>query len=139
MLSSIPTFFFHLLFDCHRQYLNATHQSKIVFYAFTVATVLHSFWCYLFIIWLDLDIMGAAFANLIHAFSCFIVTAVYLTTKATQKVPFLSVTPGTFNRDYVKSYLVIGTPSILLICLEWWGSEIMVLMAGLFSSTAVAA
>lgn len=137
--TSIPTIFFHLLFDCNRQYLNATHQSTIVFYAFTVATLLHSFWCYLFILHLDLGIMGAAFANLIHAFSCFIITAVYLSFKAIHTIPFFSIVPGTFDLDYVRSYIAIGMPSIALICLEWWGFEVMVLMSGVFSSTAVAA
>jgi MATE family multidrug resistance protein len=139
VVTSIPTFLCHLLFDCNRQYLNATHQSKIVFYAFSSATVLHSIWCYIFIIEMDLGITGAAFANLIHAFCCFIITAIYLTWFAAEPIPFFSCLPGTFAWSHVKPYLAIGTPSILLICLEWWGFEVLVLMSGVFSNTAVAA
>jgi len=139
VVTSIPTFLFHLLFDCNRQYMNSTHQSKIVFYAFLSATIAHSIWCFIFIIYLDLGIVGAAFANLIHAFTCFIVTQLYLSFYSASPISFLNFLPDTFSRDKVTSYLAIGLPSILLICLEWWGIEILVLMSGVFSSTAVAA
>jgi MATE family multidrug resistance protein len=100
---------------------------------------MHSVWCYVFIIRLELDIAGAALANLMHAFCCFIITAIYLSWYAKQPIPFFSCLPGTFKLQHIKTYLAIGTPSILLICLEWWGFEVLVLMSGIFSSTAVAA
>ena len=86
-----------------------------------------------------MGIMGAAFANLIHAFSCFIITALYLCKHAPFKIPSFKFLPGTLEKSHIQSYLSIGVPSILLICLEWWGIEILVLMSGVFSSTAVAA
>ena len=88
---------------------------------------------------MNLAIVGAALANLIHAFSCFIITALYLSNFATNKIALFSFLPETFALKHVKSYLRIGLPSIVLICLEWWGFEVLVLMSGVLSSTAVAA
>ena len=138
-MMSIPTFLFHTQFDCNRQYLNSIRESKIVFYAFSSATLFHSGWCYLFIIYMDLGLAGAAFANCVHAFICFIVTTIYTSFYADQKVPILSLMPGVLDKSHVNNYLEIGVPSIGMICLEWWGFEVIVLMSGVFSDTGVAA
>jgi MATE family multidrug resistance protein len=111
----------------------------VVLVAFSSATLLHSIWCYYFIIYLDLGISGAAFANLLHAFMCFIITSIFLSYFAESKVPLLSLKLGIFDKAHVINYLEIGLPSIFMVCLEWWGFEIIVLMSGMFSETGVAA
>jgi Na+-driven multidrug efflux pump len=51
----------------------------------------------------------------------------------------MSLKLGIFDKAHVRNYLEIGLPSIFMVCLEWWGFEIIVLMSGMFSETGVAA
>jgi multidrug resistance protein, MATE family len=137
---STPAFFFHLQFDCNRQFLNSTLNSSVVMNAVSFSTLLHIFWCWLFIIKLDLGITGAAMANGVHTFTCLAISQFGMRFQIEPRVPIISVpTLEMFQSKRTSQYLKLGLPSIGTICLEWWGIEILVMMSGVFSTTAVAA
>jgi MATE family multidrug resistance protein len=39
----------------------------------------------------------------------------------------------------IKSYLAISVPSVIMLCLDWWAFEVMILISGLFGVTQQAA
>lgn len=56
--------FSHSQFDVTRQYLNAMHLSAIVTCVMTSNSLLHIFWCWLFVDYLDLEVTGVGIATM---------------------------------------------------------------------------
>ena len=56
---------FHMQFDCYRQYLNATNQSKVIQYAVSCALFFHIGICYLFTVSFEFGVAGVAIATII--------------------------------------------------------------------------
>ena len=56
---------FHMQFDCYRQYLNATNQSKVIQYAVTSALFFHIFICYVLTVQLECGVIGVSVATIV--------------------------------------------------------------------------
>lgn len=63
VLTNLPGVYLIGLSDCQRRLLNNFGKNNISFYAGFFAMVLHSFWSYVFVIKLDLEIVGTGLAN----------------------------------------------------------------------------
>ncbi len=60
----IPSMIFHSQFDATRQFLNSIHKSAVVTITMVTTSMLHVFWCYVFVVVSKLDIIGIGIATL---------------------------------------------------------------------------
>ena len=135
----IPAMFFHMQFDCYRQYLNATQQSKVVLFAFLTTILLHFYWCHMLINEWGWDFQGAAVAQMITS-ALNLLFVMFATTCCTR----ITIKPFVFSKrllswSSLKEYLSISLPSMTMLCSEWWAYEILTIMASMISVPALGA
>jgi len=125
------------MFDANRQYLNAMNRASVVMYTMIITSIMHLVWCYLFVFYIDLDVVGVAVATLITLVLNFMITSVYA-----RRDKFLKKSFFWFSKDSFKDlneYLNVALPSCLMLCLEWWSFEVLAFMAGYISVEATGA
>ena len=123
-------------FDCYRQYLNSTNQSRVVKFTNLVTLVFHLGWLQLLTKFWKFGYIGVALAMLLTTMSNFTIVAGY-TWKVEGLNPFTFSWKRVMKAKYVKVYLVLAAPSIALVCGQWWAVEILQLMATRLSLVAV--
>ena len=125
-------------FDCYRQYLNATNQSKVIQYAVTSALFFHIGICYVFTVMLEYGVVGVSVATIITqaVYTTFVMIWTWKMT-AHPISPIPSDVTSLLNKDDLKVYLGISGPSIVMLCAEWWSYAILTLMATFISVGAV--
>jgi MATE family multidrug resistance protein len=107
-----------------------------------VTTVLHMGWGYLFIIYLDMGVLGAAIALNITFCLNFAVQEFY--------IRFIDwsffreyVTPlfqrSTLNWIGTKEFLKLAVPGTMMQCAEWWAFEVLAIFAGMLGKHQLAA
>lgn len=94
-------------------------------------TFLHLGWCYLFVAYLKMDIVGASIATSITYFLQFVMITVYCSKVKELKKSFFLPTKETF-RD-LGEYLNLAIPSTLMLVFDWWSFEILAILAGYIS------
>ena len=68
---------FHMQFDCYRQYLNATNNSRVVQYAVSSTLLFHVLLCYLLTEKLDLGVEGVGIATIVTCAGNFLFLVFY--------------------------------------------------------------
>lgn len=125
---------FHMQFDCYRQYLNATNQSKVVQYAVSSTLFTHFVVCYALVVELDQGVTGVAAATMVTCALNMLFVMLYSAFVSEQPVRLLPSQPSELLRvNDLKVYLSISGPSIVMLCAEWWAYEALTLMATLIS------
>ncbi|XP_039122930.1 protein DETOXIFICATION 16-like [Dioscorea cayenensis subsp. rotundata] len=125
----IPVIFAYALLQCHQKFLQA---QNIVFpmmlcSAFTV--IFHIFLCWVLVFKLRIGLKGAAIANSVSY--CISVTIIIIYVRLS---PSCKETWTGFSKDAlhdISSFVKLAIPSALMICLEFWTFEALVLMSGL--------
>ena len=64
IMTFLPGLYLSGLNDCQRKLLNNFGKNRIVFYSSFISCALHGFWCYIYIVLLDLEIVGTGLAQL---------------------------------------------------------------------------
>ena len=129
---------FHSQFDCYRQYLNSTNQSRVVKYTVLVTLIFHLCALYLVTRVFQLGIKGVAIAYLMTCILNFLIVMVYVWKYAEYRVhPFRFKFKKLLKIEYVKVYMKLAAPSIALVCAQWWAIEILQLLATRLSVVAV--
>ena len=59
---TLPAVYFYSMFDLTKRFLNCMNVTWVPMTATVFATILHPFWCYLFVNILGMDITGIAIA-----------------------------------------------------------------------------
>mmetsp|Transcript_42311 Transcript_42311/g.64895 ORF Transcript_42311/g.64895 Transcript_42311/m.64895 type:complete len:131 (-) Transcript_42311:766-1158(-) len=77
ILAYLPGLIIGYLSDCQRRFLNNFGKNRISFISGTIAMVFHGFWCYIFIIKMDLGIIGTGYANAVTSILTFVILFVY--------------------------------------------------------------
>jgi len=96
-----------------------------------VTTVLHFYWCHLFIVEYDMREKGAAAATNITYILNMIIADVWIRLKS--KTDFKDMVfwyDSTVLHDLCE-YLKIGVPGMLMLCFEWWAFELLAIFTGL--------
>lgn len=91
-----------------------------------MAHILH---CYLFVVVLDLEMLGLGYA-MVATFTVMFVSSWCFTRLQADLQGALVTFDGRAFRD-LSSYLKIAFPSYLMLALTWWTWELMVLISGL--------
>jgi MATE family multidrug resistance protein len=94
----------------------------------TFTSILHFYWCHLLVNIYDLDVIGVSIATCITYTSNLIVITIYCSLKKDLKTSFFFPTKESFTK--IAEYLKIGIPSALMLCLEWSGYEILLILSG---------
>jgi len=84
-----------------------------------------------------MGIQGIGIATSITYFSDFILITIYVGKLENLKESWFLPTRDCFVGLF--EFLKIGIPSAAMLCLEWWSYEIMTLLAGYISVSAMAA
>ena len=87
--------------------------------------------------YLEMDIIGLAIAADIKDALLLIAVTIYSCCSETIQKSMVPVDREAF-RGW-KEYLSISAPTTLMMCAEWWAFELVVLLAGIISVTALAA
>lgn len=88
-----------------------------------VTTSLHVLWNYIFVVMMDLELVGTAIANIITAVLNLVAIVIFITyfMPEFREAWFL---PTKDSLRQLGEYLNVAIPAMLLICLEWWVFEI---------------
>ena len=133
----IPAMFFHSQFDATRQYLNSINKATMVMYTMIVTSSLHFVWGYMFVFYLEWEVLGVSLATILSYFLNFAFITLYCMKDQEVRKTFFF-----FQRDSFKDlkvYLKTALPSLTMLCLEWWSFELLAFMAGYISVDATAA
>ena len=100
---------------------------------------LHLLWSYIFVIYLDLEIVGTAIAMIITNGSIFL-GSLYITARQDDLIEAVNIKishPLVFVE--ICDYLKIAFPSMTVIFIDWSVGQILVLWSGFFGVTSQAA
>ena len=128
----LPGVFAISQFDCIKRYLQSMLMSEISTYCQVSTTIVHFFWCWLFVTKLKFSVLGVALALDITYISCYFLQELYYRVyKAKFFEPLLA---PFFTKETTSGwceYLKLGVPSTLMQCFEWWAFELIAIFAGL--------
>ena len=119
-------------FDCYRQYLNSTNQSHVVKYTSFISLVFHVLWLYLLCKSYEMGLVGVAIATLLTSLVNFLIVMIYCWKFSPSNLivrPFYFKIKLLLKKEYVKTYLALAFPSILMVCVQMYAYEILLLMA----------
>jgi len=126
-------------FDATKRFLSAQYSTQIPVWVQLFTTILHFFWCWLFIWNWDMKEKGAAFATNITWILNMLLTDIIVRYKMDSDfknmIKFYEM--SVFRET--KVYLKIGIPNMLMLCCEWWIFEILTIFSGLLGVTQLAA
>ncbi|PNT60859.1 hypothetical protein BRADI_5g07146v3 [Brachypodium distachyon] len=111
----IPALFVYGPLQCHVRFLQTQNIVLPVMLSAGVMALSHVLVCWLLVYKLGLGNSGAALANTISYLANFLNTWTGLSTEAFHDI---------------LSFLRLAVPSALMVCLEWWSFELMVLLSG---------
>ena len=94
----------------------------------STATVIHIFWCYLFVVVLEMDIIGIAIATNITTFTMLFGITVYAQCIGSIKEALFFPTADSFKNW--GEYLSLSIPATVMLCAEWWAFEVLTILAG---------
>lgn len=131
---TIPGWFCLVQFDSTKRFLQTIHWSVISTTAQCITTVMHLGVGYLFIVHLDMGVLGAAIA--LNITYCTNFLAQELAINCFMKATFEEYLQPVFSRKSfswtgAKQFLKLGVPSTLMQCAEWWAFELLAIFAGM--------
>ena len=128
---TLPAIYFYCMFDLTKRFLNCMTISWVPMTAQIVATVLHPFWCYHFVVVRDLDLYGIAIAYTITQLTLVVFATVYSTM--VDRIKEAIILPDKDSLKYWWGYVKLGLPVTLMIWSARFALNIMTLFSGLIS------
>lgn len=128
----LPGVFGIVQFDSVKRYLQSMLESQISTYCQVSTTLLHFFWCWLYISHWQLEVLGAAMALNTTYILCFLMQELWIRVIKREKFEHVSAplfAPETFQEWW--QFLKLGVPSTLMQCFEWWAFELIAIFAGI--------
>lgn len=113
------------------------HRSVLVSITMTTTSLLHIFWCYILVYLMKMDVLGASLATLISHTLNFVMITLFCLVSSSIRQSFFFFTRETWE-DFAE-YLSISIPSAVMLCLEWGGFEVLIIIAGFISVEASSA
>ncbi|KAJ4907111.1 MATE efflux family protein [Raphanus sativus] len=125
----IPSIFAYGLLQCINRFLQAQNNVFPVVLCSGVTTCLHVILCWFLVLKSGLGFRGAAVANSISYWLNVILLACYVKFS-----PSCSLTWTGFSKEALRDiipFMKLAIPSALMVCLEMWSFELLVLSSGL--------
>jgi MATE family multidrug resistance protein len=119
--------FFDVQTACNFRLLNVIRKSHVNFFVLVIGGLLHPLWNYIFIIVLDLDVVGAGISFTLSRFVIFLCSTLYI-----QIWNPLPESNFWINRSCFKGlyhYFKFSIGAAFLVCAEWWAFEVQAIIA----------
>ncbi|CAA2998313.1 DETOXIFICATION 16-like [Olea europaea subsp. europaea] len=125
----IPGLFPYGILQCLNRFLQTQNIVIPMVISSGIAALLHIFMCWLFVFKIELGIKGAALANAISYWINVLLLALYIKFSSACSETFIGFSREAF--DNLLGFLKLAIPSAIMICLEYWSFEMVVLLSGL--------
>ncbi|KAJ4770333.1 Protein DETOXIFICATION [Rhynchospora pubera] len=125
----IPSLFAYGLLQCHVRFLQAQNIVSPVMLSSGLTALLHLLVCWLLVYKLGMGAKGAALGAGISNWINVVILAVYVRLSPNCKKTWVGFSKEAFY-DLVE-FIKLAVPSALMVCLEWWSFEFLVLLSGL--------
>uniref|UniRef100_A0A0D9W3Z8 Protein DETOXIFICATION n=1 Tax=Leersia perrieri TaxID=77586 RepID=A0A0D9W3Z8_9ORYZ len=125
----IPALFVYGPLQCHVRFLQTQNVVLPVMLSSGATAACHLPVCWLLVYGVGLGAKGAALANGVAYLANVAVLAVYVRVSPACRSTWTGFSSEAF-RDVV-GFLRLAVPSALMVCLEWWSFELLVLLSGL--------
>ncbi|GFZ11977.1 MATE efflux family protein [Actinidia rufa] len=125
----IPSVFPYGLLQCQLRFLQTQNHVKPLLASTSIASFVHALVCWVLVFRLGMGSRGAALSIAISYWLNVVVLAIYIKFS-----PLCQKTWTGFSKEGMKDlvgFLSLGVPSALMVCLEHWSYEALVLMSGL--------
>lgn len=125
----IPVIFAYGLLQCHVRFLQTQNIVLPVMAGAGAAAAFHLLVCWLLVYVAGMGSKGAALSNAVSYWIYVIILAVYVRVSSSCKKTWTGFSTEAF-RDML-SFFTLAVPSALMVCLEMWSFELIVLLSGL--------
>ncbi|KAL5544910.1 hypothetical protein UlMin_008694 [Ulmus minor] len=124
----IPTIFAYAIFPCLNRFLQTQRLVFPMLVSCGFTTLIHIFICWVLVFKSSLGFRGAALANSISFWIYALLLAFYVKFSSS-----CEKTWSGFSREALCNFMTffkLGVPSALMVCLEFWSFEAIVLLSG---------
>ncbi|XP_071725355.1 protein DETOXIFICATION 16-like [Rutidosis leptorrhynchoides] len=125
----IPSLFANALLQCHVRFLQSQNNVVPMMISTGVTTLLHILVCWIMVFKSGLGSRGAALANAVSLWINVLLLAVYVRVAPSCKKTWTGFSKEAFHN--IPTFLKLAIPSAVMVCLEIWSFEMMVLLSGL--------
>ncbi|KAJ0746353.1 putative multi antimicrobial extrusion protein [Helianthus annuus] len=125
----IPTLFAIALLQCHIRFLQSQNNVFPMMLSSGITTLLHILICWIMVFKSGLGSRGAALANAISLWINVLLLVIYVRVSPTCKKTWTGLSKEAFYN--IPTFLKLAVPSAVMICLDIWSFEMMVLLSGL--------
>ncbi|KAH0759753.1 hypothetical protein KY290_023246 [Solanum tuberosum] len=125
----IPSIFAYSLLQCQMRFLQAQNDVLPMMLTAGATTLLHLFTCWFLVLKTGLGNKGAALANAASYWINVFLLAAYIGISPSCKSTWTGFSIVAFSD--IPRYLRLAIPSAVMVCLESWSFEMMVLLSGL--------
>ncbi|CAD6261205.1 unnamed protein product [Miscanthus lutarioriparius] len=114
---------------CHVRFLQTQNIVLPVMLSSGATALNHLLVCWLLVYKIGMGNKGAALANAISYLTNVSILAIYVRLAPACRNTWRGFSKEAFHD--IPSFLRLGVPSALMVCLEWWSFELLVLLSGL--------
>jgi len=125
----IPALFVYGPLQCHVRFLQTQNIVLPVMLSSGATALNHLLVCWLLVYKIGMGNKGAALANAISYLTNVSILAIYVRLAPACRNTWRGFSKEAFHD--IPSFLRLGVPSALMVCLEWWSFELLVLLSGL--------
>ncbi|KAF8022560.1 hypothetical protein BT93_F0159 [Corymbia citriodora subsp. variegata] len=125
----IPSLFAYGLLQCLVKFLQTQNIVFPMMLSSGIATLLHIFICWLLVMKTGLGSRGAALANSISYWLNVLLLVIYVKFSSSCSKTWTGFSKEAFHN--ILTFLRLSIPSAVMVCLEMWSFEMMVLLSGL--------
>ncbi|KAI0530473.1 hypothetical protein KFK09_000017 [Dendrobium nobile] len=125
----IPSLFAYGLLQCYVRFLQTQNIVLPMMLGSAVTTLLHFLVCWLLVFKSGLGNKGAALANSISYWIHVLLLVLYVKLSPSCKESWSGFSREAFRN--ILSFIKLAIPSAMMVCLEFWSFEVLVLLSGL--------
>ncbi|KAJ3686038.1 hypothetical protein LUZ61_015202 [Rhynchospora tenuis] len=125
----IPSLFAYGLLQCQVRFLQAHSIVFPVMLSSGLTALLHLLVCWLLVYDLGMGSKGAALGTGISTWINVVILAVYVRLSPNCRTTWVGFSKEAFYD--LAGFIKLAVPSALMVCLEWWSFEFLVLLSGL--------
>nr|XP_051186320.1 protein DETOXIFICATION 16-like isoform X2 [Lolium perenne]XP_051186321.1 protein DETOXIFICATION 16-like isoform X2 [Lolium perenne] len=115
--------------QCHVRFLQTQNIVVPMMVSSGVTAANHVLVCWALVYKLGMGIKGAAVANAISFLVNVSILALYVRLSPSCKTTWTGFSCEAFHD--IPAFLKLAVPSAMMVCMEWWSFEVMVLLGGL--------
>ncbi|CAK8534214.1 unnamed protein product [Lathyrus sativus] len=127
----VPCLFAYGLLQCLNRFLQTQNIVFPMMFSSAVTTLLHLPLCWFMVYKSGLGSSGAAIANSISYWINVTILALYVKFSPSCKETWNGISKEALALNNIPIFLKLAIPSALMVCLEMWSFELMVLLSGL--------